>query len=145
MLALIYIEARFRDPISLEDIARASHVSRFHFARAFRAETGMSTMQYVRWRRVHEAKRLLRTGGIPLATIATDLGYFDQSHFTRAFRSVTGLRPHEYLNGVARPELINCSAKLLSWRIESNSRIAQAHIVREVALGLILVEPECVE
>ena len=105
MLAVIYIEARFRDPMSLEAIARASHMSRFHFARAFRAETGMSTMQYVRWRRVHEAKRLLRTGGIPLATIATDLGYFDQSHFKRAFRSVTGLRPQEYLNGVARPEL----------------------------------------
>ncbi len=106
MLAVIYIEARFRDPISLEDVARASHVSRFHFARAFRAETGMSTMQYVRWRRVHEAKRLLRTGGIPLATIATELGYFDQSHFTRAFRSVTGLRPHDYLNGVGCPERV---------------------------------------
>lgn len=131
MLALIYIEARFRHPMSLEAIARASHMSRFHFARAFRAETGMSTMQYVRWRRVHEAKRLLRTGGIPLATIATDLGYFDQSHFTRAFRSVTGLRPHEYLNEVARPELNICTAVPRCCRGESTLNFGKikAHIV----------------
>jgi AraC family transcriptional regulator len=95
--ALIHIESRFHEPILLEDIARASHMSRFHFARTFRAETGMSVMQYVRWRRVEEAKRLLRTGRIPLATIATDLGYFDHSHFARAFRSATGVRPHQYL------------------------------------------------
>jgi len=40
---------------------------------------------------------------------------------------------------------MDCNAKLLSWRIKSNSRMAQAHIVREVALGLILVESELVE
>lgn len=42
-------------------------------------------MRNVRWRCVHEAKFLLRTGGILLATIATDLGYYDRSHFTRVF------------------------------------------------------------
>ena len=95
--ALVYIEFRFREPISLKDIAEASHVSRFHFARTFRSQTGMSPMQYVRWRRVLEAKRLLRTGRVPLATMATDLGYFDHSHFSRAFRAATGVSPHQYL------------------------------------------------
>lgn len=95
--AVIYIEARFREPISLEDIAGASHVSKFHFARVFRAELEMSPMQYVRWRRVQEAKRMLRAGRTPMAIIAMDLGYFDHSHFIRAFRSVTGMCPKEYI------------------------------------------------
>lgn len=96
-MAMVYIESKFRESICLEDIARASHASKFHFARAFRAEIGMSPMQYVRWRRVLEAKRMLQVGRTPLATIATDLGYFDHSHFSRSFRSATGMRPNEYL------------------------------------------------
>lgn len=95
--ALIYIECNFRDAISLGDIAMAAHISKFHFARLFRAYTGMSPMQYVRWRRVREAKQLLRMGRDPIVTIATELGYFDHSHFSRSFRSATGLCPNQYL------------------------------------------------
>jgi AraC-like DNA-binding protein len=53
-------------------------------------------MQYVRWRRIVEAKRRLRSGRIPLLKIASDLGYFDHSHFSKAFRAVTGMCPKQY-------------------------------------------------
>lgn len=94
--ALTHIEARFHEPLTLGGIAAAAHVSRFHFARLFRQEIRMSPMQYVRWRRILEAKRLLRAGQVPLTLIAKGVGFFDQSHFSRAFRSATGLTPHQY-------------------------------------------------
>jgi AraC family transcriptional regulator len=100
--AVAYIDARFREPVTLSDIASAAHVSKFHFARMFRAQIGMSPMQYVRARRVMEAKRLLRSGQNPVVKIATELGYFDHSHFSRAFRSATGMCPHQYLAAAAR-------------------------------------------
>ena len=95
--AIAHIEAHFREPITLGGIAAAAHVSRFHFARLFRREVRMSPMQYVRWRRILEARRLIRDGDVPLTSIATGLGYFDQSHFSRAFRAATGLTPHQYV------------------------------------------------
>lgn len=95
--AMTFIEGSFREPISLDDIARVACSSKFHFARIFREQIGLSPMQYVRWRRVLEAKRMLRAGREPLATIATNLGFFDHSHFSRTFRSATGMRPHQYL------------------------------------------------
>lgn len=100
--ALVHIEAHFREPLTLGVIADVACVSKFHFARLFRAEIGMSPMQYVRWRRVMEAKRLLRAGQQPLVAIALGLGYFDHSHFSRSFHLATGIRPHQYMATRAR-------------------------------------------
>ena len=100
--AMTYIESNFREPVTLDDVARIACASKFHFARIFREHIGMSPMQYVRWRRVLEAKRMLRAGRNPLATIALNLGYFDHSHFSRSFRSFTGMGPHQYLLAAQR-------------------------------------------
>ncbi len=94
--AIAYVEAHFREPLSLALIAAEAHVSKFHFARMFRRNVGLSPMQYVRWRRIVEARRLLHAGHAP-TVVAGGLGYFDQSHFTRAFRAATGLTPHQYM------------------------------------------------
>jgi AraC-like DNA-binding protein len=95
--ALAYIELHFCEALSLDEIATAAHVSKFHFARLFRRRIGTSPMQYVRWRRIQEAKQLIHAGRVPLTSIATSLGYFDHSHFSRSFRAATGLSPHQYL------------------------------------------------
>lgn len=57
--ALWYIESHFADEISLEEIANAADVSRFHISRAFGLATGLSVMRYVRARRLTEAARSL--------------------------------------------------------------------------------------
>lgn len=94
--AMAYIEINFRASLSLGDIASVACISKFHFARVFRAETGLSPMQYFRRRRVMEAKRMIAAGQSPLASIAIDLGYFDHSHFSREFRAFTGMPPRQY-------------------------------------------------
>lgn len=101
--AITYIESRFRDAVLLDHVAASARVSRFHLARRFRAEVGMSPMEYVRWRRVMEAKRLLRLGHEPLMWIAINLGYFDYSHFSRSFRSSTGMSPTQYKAANVQP------------------------------------------
>jgi len=88
-----YITAHLGDSFSLADLASAACISRFHFARRFRASTGRSPMEYVLIARMEAAKRLLAQGNQKIATTAAALGFFDQSHFTRTFRRVTGVSP----------------------------------------------------
>jgi AraC-like DNA-binding protein len=95
--SLAYIESNFCSQLSLGQIAKVACISRFHFARVFRDEVGMSPLEYVRWRRVKEAERRLSEGESCLLQLAAELGYFDQSHFSRCFRDVVGLTPSEYL------------------------------------------------
>ena len=95
--AVVFIEAQFRQNLSLKDISDAACLSRFHFSRVFREDIGVSPMQYVRWRRLVEAERLLAAGKEPLLKLATDLGYFDHSHSSRAFRAAPGLRPTQFM------------------------------------------------
>ncbi|WP_257389543.1 helix-turn-helix domain-containing protein [Tahibacter caeni] len=98
------IRANLAENLSLPRLAAAACISRFHFARLFRARTGMSPMQYVRNERVAMAKYLLASGGTQsLSRVAAALGFFDQSHFTRVFSSVTGLSPGQYARAQATP------------------------------------------
>lgn len=92
------IRANLAENLSLPRLAAAACISRFHFARLFRARMGMSPMQYVRNERVAMAKYLLvgDDSRQSLSRIAAALGFFDQSHFTRVFSSVTGQSPGQY-------------------------------------------------
>ncbi|GAA5074632.1 helix-turn-helix domain-containing protein [Lysobacter panacisoli] len=97
-----YIRDHLFDSLSLGDLARIACVSRFHFARMFRARTGFSPMKYVQNERIRTAKQLLRRGEGNISSIAAALGFFDQSHFSRVFRKVTGISPGRYAQGLAR-------------------------------------------
>ena len=92
-----YIEAHLGEPLTLDSLARAACLSRFHFARAFRRATGASPMSYITARRLESAKQLLREGRAEtICDVAAELGFCDQSHFTRVFRKATGLTPSHY-------------------------------------------------
>lgn len=91
-----YIERHLGEAISLEDLARVAGVSRFHFARQFRARTGESPMGYLLRMRVERAKARLRDSRARVIDIAAELGFADQSHFARAFRRLVGMQPSAY-------------------------------------------------
>jgi AraC family transcriptional regulator len=91
-----YIERNLGEAISLEDLARVAGVSRFHFARQFRACTGESPMGYLLRTRVERAKIRLRESHARVIDIAAELGFADQSHFTRRFRRLVGMPPSAY-------------------------------------------------
>jgi AraC family transcriptional regulator len=91
--ALWYIEIHSAEEISLEHIAAACHVSRFHLARAFGLATGRPVMRHVRGRRLTEAARVLARGAPDILIVALDAGYGSHEAFTRAFREQFGITP----------------------------------------------------
>lgn len=91
-----YIEHHLGDAVTLEDLARVAGVSRFHFARQFRARTGESPMCYVLRTRIERAKTLLRDSQTRVIDISAELGFADQSHFARTFRRLVGMPPSAY-------------------------------------------------
>ena len=91
--ALWYIESHLAEPLTLEEIADMSGVSRFHLVRAFAAFTGLPVMRYVRARRLTEAARALAAGAPDILTLALEADYGSHEAFTRAFRDHFGVTP----------------------------------------------------
>jgi len=91
-----HIEGHVGENLTLCELAGVACVSKFHFARMFRASTGQAPMAYVRSRRIERARRELERGSRALSGLAAELGFCDQSHFTRSFRRMTGFTPGRY-------------------------------------------------
>lgn len=87
---------RFRESLTLEEIASDNHVSADHLAREFRKHFGCTVGEYVRQLRLDFACAQLTRGHDSLAAIAQAAGFTDQSHFTRMFRRRMGLTPGAY-------------------------------------------------
>ncbi|WP_211101524.1 AraC family transcriptional regulator [Niveispirillum sp. SYP-B3756] len=77
----------------LADLARECGISVGHFSRAFKQSAGMSPHQWLLERRVAQARHLLATSPSPIAEIAQQCGFADQSHLTRVFERITGTTP----------------------------------------------------
>jgi AraC family transcriptional regulator len=96
------LHARFRDNVTLADIAAEAGTHPVHVAAVFRRYFGCSIGEYIRKCRVEFAASRLARRGMALADIAAEAGFADQSHFTRIFKRLTGLTPAAFrrsLNG----------------------------------------------
>jgi AraC-like DNA-binding protein len=80
---------------SLSALARLVHMSPYHLAHVFSRDTGLPIHVYAEIARIRKAKQLLKHG-CPIAEIATQLGYADQSHFTRRYKQFEGITPGRY-------------------------------------------------
>lgn len=92
-----YIDRHMDERLTLDRLAREAHLSKYHFARIFRDETGVPPATYVRDARLRRAKELLDADtDRTLADIALDTGFYDQSHFTRNFKQAEGRTPGRF-------------------------------------------------
>ena len=98
LLAVVeYIEEHLVAGPSLEQLAAVARRSPYHFARQFKAATGLPPHQYVIARRVERAKQLLQGGGAPsLAEVAASAGFSDQSQFSHHFKRLLGVTPAQF-------------------------------------------------
>jgi AraC-like DNA-binding protein len=87
-----FLQASFRDSISLRDVAREARVHPVYLARVFRRMHGCSVSEYLRTLRLNEAARLVMEG-TPLAQAAYAAGFADQAHFSRCCSSIFGFSP----------------------------------------------------
>jgi AraC family transcriptional regulator len=87
------IEDEFASPLTLAGIAAAVGVHPVHLARQFRASHGCTVGEYIRRLRVAFARQQLIASDTPIATIALEAGFSDQSQLTKTFKRVTGQTP----------------------------------------------------
>ena len=87
---------RFRESVRPGEIADELGVHRAHLARVFRARYGESLGEFTRRLRLQWAAQELATADLPLAVLAVEAGFCDQSHFTRAFGRQYGVTPARF-------------------------------------------------
>ncbi len=93
--ARAFLDQHFADPLTLDAVAEAAGLSRFHLVRAFARRYGLTPHAWLLRRRVNHAKTLLRAGLSP-AEAAQACGFADQSHLGLYFRRLVGMTPAAY-------------------------------------------------
>jgi len=91
--AIEFIDANLGEHLPLARIAGEAKLSPFHFAHVFKRLVGVAPHQYVMAQRLERAEALLTHSDWPIATIALELGYANQSHFSKAFHRLAGMTP----------------------------------------------------
>lgn len=97
--ALEYLRARAAENVSLDELAAAAHLSKYHLAREFTRRVGRSPHAYQLHVRLGRARQLL-VEGRSSAEVALALGFADQSHFTLAFRRAFGVPPGRFVRAL---------------------------------------------
>jgi len=104
--ARAYIVGHQADPIDLENVARAMHVSTFYFCKMFKKATGLTFTEYLGRVRIERAKTQLLNPNRRVSEIAYDVGFQSLTHFNRVFRQVAGQSPTEFRHSKAAKQLL---------------------------------------
>jgi YesN/AraC family two-component response regulator len=91
-----YIDANYDKPISLDEVARISHLSTSRLAHVFKEQTGITIIDYLTSVRIERAKQLLLATSQSCTEICFQVGYNNQSYFTRTFKAIVGMPPHRF-------------------------------------------------
>ena len=88
-----WLEAHFREAVTLDMLAGEFHFSKNHILSRFKAGYGATPFRYLRALRLREARRMLEITSLPLEQIAAEAGFGDYSYFYRCFTEDTGVSP----------------------------------------------------
>jgi AraC family transcriptional regulator len=91
-----YIEEHLSDQVSISTLAELTHLSPFHFCRAFKKSFGVPPHRYHTSRRIEYAKTLLAKRALSVTEIGLTVGFSETSSFCAAFRKATGTTPRGY-------------------------------------------------
>lgn len=95
--------------LSIARIASECSLSRSHFSRAFKKNTGLSPRDWFLQMRLDRARGLLGESALTISQISLDCGFADQSHFTRVFSRVVGVTPFNWRR--FRAQALVCGAE----------------------------------
>lgn len=90
------IDENLSQEISVAEIASYLYLHPNYLTRLFKAETGMSLMDYISKKRVEQAKVFLCQPGFKVYEVAQRVGYESIAHFNKIFKRDTGMSPKEY-------------------------------------------------
>ena len=91
-----YIDRHYMEPITLQSMGEALHISPYYLSHVFKQMSGYSPVQYLLRRRIGEAQTLLITTDLPITRIAEMVGYDTQSYFNLQFTKNVGMPPNKF-------------------------------------------------
>lgn len=91
-----HIQKNYGETLRVKDLAVLGGLSAYQFEQRIRKIFQLTAGQLIQKTRMEAAVQRLRETNDPIAVVALDCGYSDQSAFTRQFRQTTGLSPSEY-------------------------------------------------
>lgn len=90
-----FVHDNIKADLTIDDLSRAAHLSKYHFIRLFRSQFGLTPHQYVINCRINRVREELAAGASP-SDVAQRFGFFDVSHLNRHFKRAYGLTPRQY-------------------------------------------------
>lgn len=93
---LDYIDRHYDEELNLESMAAYMGFSKFHFSRLFKQYTSLTFNDYLNYRRLKAAEKLLADPGIPIAEVSMQCGFNSISTFNRLFKQVKNCTPSEF-------------------------------------------------
>lgn len=94
--AKAYIEQHLHEDIRIEQLCRCLDVGRTRLYEIFKSELKMGVSKYILRRRLHRAKKLLKTTDMPISEIAHCVGFLDYNYFSRVYKKNYGKSPRYY-------------------------------------------------
>jgi AraC-like DNA-binding protein len=91
--AIEWLKTNYASPLRVEDLAERVHMSASSLHHHFRQLTAMSPLQYQKWLRLNEARRLMLNDGHDAASAAFEVGYESPSQFSREYARLFGAPP----------------------------------------------------
>jgi AraC-like DNA-binding protein len=132
------IDARYAEPLDIDALARAAHVTRWHFVRSFQRAFGETPHQYLLTRRMERAAALLRSTDHSVARICAEVGLSSVGSFTSSFKRLHGQTPTEYR--AAHPPAADLapipSCALMAWTRPRRDRATSEKTARAPAASV---------
>jgi len=97
-----FIAEHQTEELSLEQVAKAVHTSKFYFCKMFRRATGINFTDYLSRVRTERAKNLLLNPNLRVSEIAYEVGFQSLTHFNRVFKRILGQSPTDYRGQLVR-------------------------------------------
>ena len=110
-----FLEAHLEEDLTLPDLARQAHLSKYHFLRLFKAAFHQTPLSYLRRRRLEAAQRLLTGTDLPVTAVCLHVGFASLGSFSSLFQRFAGVSP--------RTPLPTEKRSTLPWNISSRPRI----------------------
>ncbi|MDG2518504.1 AraC family transcriptional regulator [Lysobacter soli] len=101
--AIDLIKQRYHEPLRIEQLAAAAHMSASSLHERFKAATAMTPLQYQKQLRLQEARRLMLVDGIEAAAASHRVGYESPSQFSREYRRLFGAPPRREVMAMRGP------------------------------------------
>jgi AraC-like DNA-binding protein len=93
---------KYDEQLTLDDMATAASMSKFHYIRMFREFVGVTPCRFLGALRIQKSKHLLRTTAMNVSDVAVCVGYCSTGSFTRRFSESVGCSPIHYRDNMSK-------------------------------------------